>query len=225
MNAIFPNELCLDYYNILCLTQGKQSDKNKLMRLIRGDDSIKYDPDYYSWNPANWDKNRLYQQFIDFNKIIPLSEETIGNTLKNLDKAGESNFDVWDDITSFYWGTPLNGYDQHCSPGVVKFHTLLRPAIKIILHLSRIFPDVELDYKYSFITPGEGQAGHLIIHDGYIAYQNTPEKGSNNSFQLSFYILNFDSHGLCEYENGRYRVVSYSHFSGDRFDKDRYNDY
>jgi len=82
MNATFPNEVCDDYYNILCLTQGDQSDKDKLMQQIRGDDSIKYDPSYYSFSRANWDSERLYQQFIDFNKIIPLSKETRGNTFK-----------------------------------------------------------------------------------------------------------------------------------------------
>jgi len=90
-----------------------------------------------------------------------------------------------------------------------------------MLQLSRMFLDVELDYKYSFITPGEGRAGHLIIQDGHVVYRNEPEMGSFESHQISFYVLNFDAKRSFELRNGNYKIVTYSHISGDRFDYDR----
>lgn len=104
--------------------------------------------------------------------------------LNNQEKYGYTTWYEWSIAT---WGTKWNAYNQEFDePNVLWFDTAWSGVPQLIQKLSEKFPDVEFHYAYADEDLGSN-VGRGIIRNGEID-MTIPEHGSNEAFEIMFYV-------------------------------------
>lgn len=104
--------------------------------------------------------------------------------VENRKKYGYTTWYEWSVAT---WGTKWNAYNQDFEePNILWFDTAWDSVPLLIQKLSEIFPDVEFHYAYADENLGYN-VGRGIALAGEIDME-TPEGGSNEAFEILFYV-------------------------------------
>ena len=104
--------------------------------------------------------------------------------VENRKKYGYTTWYGWSIDT---WGTKWNAFNQYIEePNILWFDTAWSAVPPLIQKLSEIFPDVEFHYAYADENLGYN-VGRGIALAGEIDME-TPEGGSNEAFEILFYV-------------------------------------
>ena len=103
----------------------------------------------------------------DFNKIIPMPDNIYKGDIgrEELELYGKNN---WYDWSIKNWGTKWNSRDTYVSGNSICFWTAWSPCLPIIEAMSKLFPDVIIDYWYE--ESGDGFCGREVYLSGKQLY-------------------------------------------------------
>lgn len=105
--------------------------------------------------------------------------------IKNYLKHGYASWYGW---ACKHWETKWNAYqqnDRRDTENVIFFQTAWAAPLELIKKLSKMFPAVTIDFKFSSEDTGYYGA-HIKLKNGGLIFENTPEKGSKAAYGLAF---------------------------------------
>lgn len=164
-------------------------------------------------------KGEREDQYIDFNKIVPIPKELVGTVAPTriitqaeydaqelrlltkdvsdsrglttelhseyISKFGYAN---WYDWQCANWGTKWNAYDQsHIDDDCIEFNTAWSNPNKIIIELSKMFPEVTFEFAYADEDFGYN-VGEYTLLNGFSIQQNIPDGGTDEAFEMAMEI-------------------------------------
>lgn len=108
--------------------------------------------------------NKKENRIIDFCRIIPYPEDLYMGpiTAEALSECGSYN---WYDFNKSHWGTYYNAYEAERYGNILDFLTAWRHVDKIVTRLSKLFPTVEITYKWAARERG-GTIGSVKYSNG-----------------------------------------------------------
>lgn len=113
----------------------------------------------------------IKEDIVDFEKIIPMPLHIFRGDLgqEQKEKYGKDN---WYDWSIEKWGTKWNSWNLFYSTmydkDAFEFQTAWNCPIPVIKQMSKMFPDIEFDIKYSDEDISSRNHGHFIIKDGEV---------------------------------------------------------
>lgn len=144
---------------------------------------------------------------VDFNAITPMPKWVYRGDLdkETIQRLGAEN--CWLEWCRANWGTEHNTIDPQRSAAayhggpVLCFVTASTPVPLLMQRLSRIWPDVWLDYLWAYEDIERG-AGALQYRDGVETMRYCPKPGTQESCKLAYDILQTEQEGGKAYGNG-----------------------
>lgn len=136
---------------------------------------------------------------IDFNSIIPrpdgIQNTVSGNTLEVADKEWmwrlRYGFPSWYEWRCAKWDTKWNAYeieiigDDVSGIDTIEFETAWSAPHAVIIRLAKCFPNVEILHKWADEDTAYN-CGEREYRNGECDYQNIPEGGSKEAYELAF---------------------------------------
>lgn len=103
-----------------------------------------------------------------------------------IDNVSAYGYKDWYDWSIANWGTKWNACDTYIKGNVIEFDTAWSPVPKVIERLSKMYPDLEIDYLYAEEQMGVS-TGHFIFKNGQTcgqAYEDYDVKAYETSCEL-----------------------------------------
>lgn len=193
---------------------GSDEDITKVVEFVKGDNGVfdfnrivpmpetfrKYD----TTNHPNG-KQLVVGEPIGYEKGAPIVTEELIEEYKRATREQWEKYGVvgWYDWSRRYWGTKWNSCDaMYCGAGVFYFDTAWSAPIPVLVALSELFTDVEIQFAFAdedcSYNTGEG-----TINNGEIeAYY--PEGGSDDGWRLYFEMHPGSEDDFHKDENGQW---------------------
>jgi hypothetical protein len=145
-------------------------------------------------------KNRLFEK-----ELVKPSDEAIELGRKYLHNIADYGFKNWYDWSTENWGTKWNAYScSKISENIYQFETAWSCVSKLINKISKLYPKVEIIYKWADEDTG--------FNCGIIKYLDGEKNGgylhneSNDAYELCF-ELNPDKKNNYKLINGKYEFI------------------
>lgn len=120
--------------------------------------------------------------------VKDFSEEEFTQFIQCLKNYREHGATTWYEWSKEHWGTKWNAYEQgdkRDNENTIHFQTAWSSPVKLILELSKMFPDVILKLDYADEDSGSN-TGRIVLSKGEVLELNQPENSSNEAYELCF---------------------------------------